>query len=363
MHRPMQTLRRTGVALVWAVALILAPLSAAQAQNCTAPVNLASNGSFDSGLTGFVSTGNWLFNQTLDPAIYGTIYNSRAAVQNPSAAPSGQDASAYPAATTSAFVIHEEDTSNDSLLIGARAGTHVPYFIGELHIWFDMGWRQAGGASTTAGTLTVQVNGTTYLTITTVAGNGAGNATAALSNGARLGSNTPSTYPNGSAVGALSAWNTIRLIVPYTSGATPTVNFAKSGGGGVSDDFALDRIYAPLCPVTSISVGKSSSVVSDPVNGTTNPKMIPGATIRYCITVTNPAANPSATSVTLSDQLGGLPITYVTGSVRINGTASGTTCNADGSAGGAFAANTVSATLSNIPAGTTRTTYFDVIVN
>jgi len=345
LDRLMQTLRRTGVALMWAVALTLAPLSAAQAQNCTAPVNLASNGSFDSGLTGYTNTGNWLFNQTLNPAIYGTLYNTRAAVQNPTAAPSGQDASAYPAATTSAFVINEEDAANDTLTIGARAGTHVPYFTGELHIWFDMGWRQAGGNPTTAGTLTVRVNGTVYLTVTTVAGNGAGNATAALFNGAQLGANTPSTYANGSAVGALSPWTTIRLIVPYTSGATPTISFAMSGGGGVSDDFALDRIYAPLCPVTAISVGKSSSVVSDPVNGTTNPKITPGATIRYCITVTNPASNPSATSVTLSDQLGGLPVTYVAGSVRINGTASGGTCNADGSVGGAFAANTVSATL------------------
>lgn len=364
MNRLMQSLRRTGVALVWAAGVLLTTLSTtAQAQNCTAPVNLAANGSFDSGLTGYTNTGNWLFNQTLDPGTYGTFYNTRAAVQNPSAAPSGQDASAYPAATTSAFVINEEDSANDTLAIGARAGTHVPYFTGELHIWFDMGWRQAGGSPTTAGTLTVRVNGTIYMTITTVAGNGAGNATAALSNGARLGSSTPSTYANSGAVGALSPWTTIRLIVPYTSGATPTMSFAMSGGGGISDDFAIDRIYAPLCPVTSISVGKSSRVISDPVNGTTNPKMIPGATIRYCITVTNPANNPTATSVTLSDPLGGLPATYVNGSLRINGTASGTTCNADGSGGGNFSGNTVSATLSNIPAGTTRTTYFDVIVN
>jgi hypothetical protein len=97
----MQPLRRTGVALVWAAGLLLTTLSTtAQARHCTAPVNLASNGSFDSGLTGYTNTGNWLFNQTLDPGTYGTFYNTRAAVQNPSAAPSGQDASAYPAATS-----------------------------------------------------------------------------------------------------------------------------------------------------------------------------------------------------------------------------------------------------------------------
>ncbi|WP_309751619.1 proprotein convertase P-domain-containing protein [Novosphingobium sp.] len=44
-------------------------------------------------------------------------------------------------------------------------------------------------------------------------------------------------------------------------------------------------------PVTSISVTKVSSVLNDPVNGTTNPKAIPGAVVEYCILVSNTGTN------------------------------------------------------------------------
>ncbi|MHA7818783.1 MAG: proprotein convertase P-domain-containing protein [Erythrobacter sp.] len=46
-------------------------------------------------------------------------------------------------------------------------------------------------------------------------------------------------------------------------------------------------------PFTTLSVSKVSSVISDPVNGTTNPKAIPGATIEYLITVTNTGSQPT----------------------------------------------------------------------
>ncbi|AWW74472.1 proprotein convertase, P [Erythrobacter sp. KY5] len=48
-------------------------------------------------------------------------------------------------------------------------------------------------------------------------------------------------------------------------------------------------------PFTTLNVSKVSSVIADPVNGTTNPKAIPGATIEYLITVTNTGG--SATDV------------------------------------------------------------------
>lgn len=40
-------------------------------------------------------------------------------------------------------------------------------------------------------------------------------------------------------------------------------------------------------PDVDLTVSKVSSIIADPVNGTTNPKAIPGATIEYLITVTN----------------------------------------------------------------------------
>ncbi|MFZ1743582.1 MAG: proprotein convertase P-domain-containing protein, partial [Pontixanthobacter sp.] len=52
--------------------------------------------------------------------------------------------------------------------------------------------------------------------------------------------------------------------------------------------------------VTTLSVTKISSLISDPANGTTNPKAIPGALVEYLFSVSNP--NPvSAQAVILTD--------------------------------------------------------------
>ncbi len=40
-------------------------------------------------------------------------------------------------------------------------------------------------------------------------------------------------------------------------------------------------------PDVDLTVSKISSIIADPINGTTNPKAIPGATVEYLITVTN----------------------------------------------------------------------------
>lgn len=45
-------------------------------------------------------------------------------------------------------------------------------------------------------------------------------------------------------------------------------------------------------PFTTMSVSKVSSVISDPVNLTDNPKAIPGATVEYLITVSNTGSQP-----------------------------------------------------------------------
>ena len=56
-------------------------------------------------------------------------------------------------------------------------------------------------------------------------------------------------------------------------------------------------------PFASLAVSKTSNVISDPVNGTNNPKAIPGALVEYRITVTNTGSSPTdANSVILWDQ-------------------------------------------------------------
>ena len=120
-----------------------------------------------------------------------------------------------------------------------------------------------------------------------------------------------------------------------------------------------------------ISVFKSSRVVSDPL-GSANPKAIPGAVIEYCISVANAAGAGAATAtgVTVTDTLpadvGGNGITFVAGSILLNGTATSPgasqTCSG-GAAGGSFADPVVSGTLNDIAPGTNSTMIFRVTVD
>lgn len=124
-------------------------------------------------------------------------------------------------------------------------------------------------------------------------------------------------------------------------------------------DFASDD-YTVL--TATLSVTKTSRVVSDPVNGATNPKAIPGATVEYCIAVANASGSATATNLSVSDTLPAAT-TFVASSIKVDGTMTGSTCNADGVAGGSYASGVVSGSLSNVAAGSARTLVFRVTVN
>jgi uncharacterized repeat protein (TIGR01451 family) len=63
-----------------------------------------------------------------------------------------------------------------------------------------------------------------------------------------------------------------------------TTNYDQYSYNTSSIDQTFDILYSYL---PSISVSKTSCVINDPVNGTSNPKRIPGSTIRYAIQVSN----------------------------------------------------------------------------
>lgn len=84
-----------------------------------------------------------------------------------------------------------------------------------------------------------------------------------------------------------------------------------------------------VCTITNtrsstaeLVVEKSSVVISDPVNGTLNPKLIPGAIVEYAITVRNVGiARPDTASVIITDIMPtdmafatGTPVTFTNGS-------------------------------------------------
>lgn len=115
----------------------------------------------------------------------------------------------------------------------------------------------------------------------------------------------------------------------------------------------------------ALSVVKRSKIISDPVNGTSNPKAIPGATIEYCISVANASGSATASSVAISDPLPST-VTYDSGyGIFVDGTVTGGECDANGSAGGNYdsGTSTVTGTLSSIAADETKTLRFRATID
>jgi uncharacterized repeat protein (TIGR01451 family) len=133
-------------------------------------------------------------------------------------------------------------------------------------------------------------------------------------------------------------------------------NTARDGIDFDEDDYTV--------AAAAVSVTKVSSIISDPFNGTTDPKMIPGATVEYCVQISNAAGGASATNVSISDTLP-TDTTYDSGfGILVDGTVSGATCSG-GSAGGSYdgGTRTVTAPVSDIAAGAARAVRFRVMVN
>jgi uncharacterized repeat protein (TIGR01451 family) len=142
---------------------------------------------------------------------------------------------------------------------------------------------------------------------------------------------------------------------------------ARDGIASAVDDYTVNA--------AALTVTKLSRVVRDNLNGpntnvdTTNPKAVPGATVEYCITVTNAATAPvAATNVVVTDNLGTeTDVTYdssfqavLDGTVVSGNTCTPGTTNATYSGG---ANGIVSGTLTNIAPGQTRTLVFRVTID
>ena len=179
------------------------------------------------------------------------------------------------------------------------------------------------------------------------------------------------TGREGAGVGSMGA------ALTQTAGADSqnTMDTVFADGAGATDAsrdaaFSAKDDYTVLA--AALTATKTSRVISDPFNLLVNPKAIPGAVVEYCIAVANAAGGASATSVTLGDILPAAT-TYQASSIKLNGTVTGVTCNADGTAvtdaadvdAGAYDSptTTVSGTIPTVAAGATRTLVFRVTIN
>ena len=123
-------------------------------------------------------------------------------------------------------------------------------------------------------------------------------------------------------------------------------------------------------PTANLVITKASSVISDPTNGTTDPKAIPGATMRYCILVTNNGSG-TATGITVTDPLPA-STTFIAGSMRSGTSCAGATTVEDDNASGAdesdpfgasIAGSTVTATTSTLTPASAMAVTLDVTIN
>ncbi|WP_234028698.1 proprotein convertase P-domain-containing protein [Pseudoblastomonas halimionae] len=123
-------------------------------------------------------------------------------------------------------------------------------------------------------------------------------------------------------------------------------------------------------PTTDLTVLKTSSVLSDPVNGTNNPRAIPGARMKYCLLFNNTGDN-AATDVIARDTLP-TGISYVAGTMK-----SGTSCanansaednNASGGDesdpfGASISGREITATTATLAAGAAFALTFEALVD
>lgn len=169
------------------------------------------------------------------------------------------------------------------------------------------------------------------------------------------------TAADGSTAGSQGA-NLTQTAGANTAGMDTVFADTNANGNAANDGIAFaEDDYTILG--ANVTVVKTSRVVSDPINGSTNPKMIPGASVEYCVAVSNGAGSANAANVAINDPVPA-QVTYdSTFGIKLNGTVTAGSCNADGVAGGSFASSTVSGIIASIIAGDTRTLVFRVTVN
>lgn len=161
--------------------------------------------------------------------------------------------------------------------------------------------------------------------------------------------------------------NTEGAIITQTAGADDANNMDTvfADGAGAIDSsrdgvFSARDDYAVLA--AQFDVFKLSRIVSDPINGTNDPKAIPGATVEYCIAVTNAADGAEATNVIITDVVPG-DLTYSsTFGVKVGGSYDGSSCTA-GSDTGSFDGTTVSGEITSLPSPGNSTLVFQATIN
>ncbi|MAM40323.1 MAG: hypothetical protein CL949_17885 [Erythrobacter sp.] len=157
-------------------------------------------------------------------------------------------------------------------------------------------------------------------------------------------------------------------LVNSTGANTSGVDTVLADGAGIADqagegDFSARGTYK--VSAADVTVSKTSRIISDPINDTTNPKAIPGAVVEYCIVVSNASGGATATGIDVTDSLPG-DVTYDSSFgifVDADATCNGGQDGLDQSPPtAAIAGSNVTAKLSDIGSAESRSVYFRVTI-
>jgi uncharacterized repeat protein (TIGR01451 family) len=164
-----------------------------------------------------------------------------------------------------------------------------------------------------------------------------------------------------------------------TADSPTTVDIVFADAAGALNDPARDgkgRAYDSYkISTAAISMTKTATVISDPLNLGINPKAIPGATIEYCLTVSN-AGPGTGTGVVLADAVPA-GTTYISNSLNVGSPGIAGACTLLGSTedddatgadesdpyGGSFDGTTVRANIPSLGVNAPVAAAFRVTVN
>lgn len=102
---------------------------------------------------------------------------------------------------------------------------------------------------------------------------------------------------------------------PVTSVEIRYGNYPLQGTETATGQQGIGIKGVSFCPMPVIALAKDSVPFSDPVNGTTNPKMIPGADVDYTITVTNSGGSPVDLDTSVISDLLPADVTFFNGDI------------------------------------------------
>jgi uncharacterized repeat protein (TIGR01451 family) len=160
-------------------------------------------------------------------------------------------------------------------------------------------------------------------------------------------------------------------LVEEAGAEDPAVMETVFGDGAGDTDAAGDAAFsesgAYQVASADVTITKTETLISDPINAGVNPRHIPGAVVEYVVTVANAAGGLSATTLTISDVLPGdvtfAPDTYGVG-MGINLDGAPQTNAADSPTDeSSFAAGTVTVTVPTLAAGASTVITFRVTVD